>query len=113
MPNEAFCHGNGEDHCCYLAGQVCPFLRDDGPQPNGAGVRRWVCTLREELGDWDLVHADQRYIDTVGPLWNASGWQMQWAWEEGVRCGNWPGLPRLDFRIGGPYIGRLHNHISN
>lgn len=91
MPDgQPFCHGNGEDHCCYFGGVVCPFLRDDGPQPNQGGVRRWVCSLMEELGDWNLVHEDQRYLDTVGTMWQGSGWVMSWLWDEGVRCGNWP-----------------------
>ena len=88
------CHGNGADHCCYFNGQVCPFLRDDGPKPAGSGQRRWVCTLYEELGDWDAVHADQRYLDTVSPLWNGAGWVMAWLWDEGIRCGNWPNSVR-------------------
>ena len=88
----ALCHRNGADHCCWFNGEVCPFLRDDGPQPMD-GVR-WVCTLYEELGDWDLVHEDQRYLDVVGPLWRGDetleGNVMAWLWDEGVRCGNWP-----------------------
>lgn len=91
MPDgQTFCHGNGEDHCCYFGGEVCPFLRDDGPKPNKAGVRRWVCTLYEELGDWQGVHDDPRYLATVEPMWRGAGWVMEWLWDEGVRCGNWP-----------------------
>jgi hypothetical protein len=99
MPQgQAFCHGNGDDHCCWLAGQVCPFLRDDGwSSPES---RRFVCTLREELGDWDLVHSDPRYLATVEPLWRASGDVMNWIWDEGVRCGNWPGAI-MDIKVRG------------
>lgn len=91
MPDgQTFCHGNGADHCCSFAGVVCPLLRDDGPQPHWGGKRRWVCTLYEELEDWDLVHSDPRYLATVEPLWVGSGFPMDWLWDEGVRCGNWP-----------------------
>lgn len=84
----AICHRNGADHCCTFSGQDCPFLRDDGPQPLDSV--RWVCTLFEELQDWDAVHTDPRYLATVEPLWRASGDLMSWIWDEGVRCGNWP-----------------------
>jgi len=49
--------GNLDDHCCYFSGEICQFLRDDGPNVG----RRWVCTLREEHGSWDGVYADPRY----------------------------------------------------
>ena len=95
MPDgQTFCHGNGADHCCSFAGVVCPLLRDDGRQPHQGGKRRWVCTLYEELEDWDLVHDDPRYLATVQPLWLGSGWVMEWLWDEGVRCGNWPDAVR-------------------
>lgn len=84
MPQVSGCHGNGADHCCYLAGQVCPFLEE-----NTVAGRRWACGLYRELGDWDLVHADPRYTSTVADLWAQSGPIMVWLWEEGVRCGNW------------------------
>lgn len=57
------CHGNGEDHCCYVNGQVCPFLVE-----NAMG-RRWACGLRIELGSWDEVHRDPRYLEKVKPVW--------------------------------------------
>lgn len=65
------------DHCCYLAGKVCSYLRDDGPTAS----RRWVCTFRERLGSWAAVHADAEYLATVGPVMRGL---------TGVDCGDWP-----------------------
>jgi hypothetical protein len=63
-------------HCCWIEGRVCPFLREDD------GERRWVCTFRERLGSWEVVHADPEYLDTIGPLILGL---------TGVFCGDWPG----------------------
>lgn len=71
------CHGNGSDHCCYVNGVKCPYLVEDS-----AGPRRWSCGLYVELGDWDLVHADQRYLNDVRPHWLQSGTPD---------CGDWIG----------------------
>jgi len=59
------CSGITSDHCCYVEGEVCPHLRDDGVQAD----RRWVCTLREELGSWEAVHQDSRYKVHPQPVW--------------------------------------------
>jgi hypothetical protein len=61
------CHGNGADHCCYFHGP-CPFLETDT-----VSGRHWVCGLRRELGSWDLVHTDPRYLTTVKPVWIENG----------------------------------------
>lgn len=77
------CHGNGEGHCCNLGRHgVCTFLDDRGTD----APRRWVCRLREELGSWDEVHTDERYLATVYPKLR----------EIGVRehCGDWPDAHR-------------------
>jgi hypothetical protein len=58
------CHGNGPDHCCYIDSQPCPFLRE-----NIVDGRRWACALYVEHGDWELVHADPRYLTQVQPHW--------------------------------------------
>lgn len=71
------CHGNGEDHCCYVAGEVCPFLEE-----NTVPGRRWACGLFRELGNWDAVHADPRYLEHVQPAWDQIG-------IEGYSCGDW------------------------
>ena len=60
------CTGNGPDHCCYLAGDPCPFLEE-----NTVPGRRWVCGLRRELGSWGAVAADERYLTVVRPVWDA------------------------------------------
>jgi len=64
-------------HCCWLEGKVCKFLRDDGPSAR----RRWVCILREELGSWDAVHTDPRYVEQVQPTVRRL---------TGADCGDWP-----------------------
>ena len=80
----AVCNGTETDHCCTLLGVTCPFLRDDGPDTD----RRWVCTLREELGSWNTVHADPRYLATVRPILDT----ITPAYNRGVMpdCGDWP-----------------------
>jgi len=79
-------------HCCWINGQVCPFLRDDGPPqairwidstpyPRPHATRRYVCTLREELGSWEAVHQDARYLTFVAASVHSV---------VGVNCGDWP-----------------------
>lgn len=73
----ATCDGLAADHCCYLgAAGVCRYLeRDTVPG------RRWACGLRRELGSWDAVHADPRYLADVMPtVQNLVA----------VHCGDWP-----------------------
>lgn len=57
------CHGNGEEHCCWVEGKVCEFLEID-TLPD----RHWVCKLRRQLGSWEKVHADPRY-QSVHNVW--------------------------------------------
>lgn len=64
----SICHGNGADHCCYVNGAVCPFLEVDT-----VPGRKWACGLLRELGDWDKVHNDPRYLEHVRPVWYAAG----------------------------------------
>ncbi len=68
------CRPTIEDHCCWISGQPCPFF--DAATPNTD--RR--CTLRTELGSWDLVHQDPRYLRHVAPVWRRIGV---------VDCGDW------------------------
>lgn len=56
------CHGNGAEHCCWIDGEQCRFLETDT-----VPGRHWVCGLRRELGSWDRVHLDERYLRTVRP----------------------------------------------
>ena len=63
------CDGRGSpdgDHCCYLAGQRCPFLVE-----NVAG-RRFACGLRLEYDSWEAVIRDRRY-QAVGEHWEMIG----------------------------------------
>ncbi len=47
--------------CCWVEGQPCPHLDGD------------VCSLRRELGSWEAVHADPRYLATPAPVWREHG----------------------------------------
>lgn len=71
------CTGNNESHCCYVNGEVCSFLGE-----NIVPGRRWACSLFVELGDWDLVHQDPRYTESVQVNWIKSGTPD---------CGKWIG----------------------
>lgn len=62
------CHGNGADHCCYVEGEPCPHLLVDV-----VPGRRWACGLLVELGTWERVHADPRYLAVPAPVWRARG----------------------------------------
>lgn len=72
------CLGNGQDHCCYIKGRSCPLLITDYTDENGHH-RKWACSLRAELGNWDAVLAD--------PRWQAV---TKNAWREGLNCRDWP-----------------------
>lgn len=72
------CLGNGEDHCCYIKGAECRFLIRNYTDETGY-YRKWACSLRAELGDWDKVLADPRWIEHV-----------QNSWKHGLNCKDWP-----------------------
>lgn len=73
------CLGNLDDHCCHLGKYgVCEHLADVHPVTG----RRWICTLREQLGSWERVHVDPRYLDNVKPKLDDIGIT--------VDCGDWP-----------------------
>jgi hypothetical protein len=73
------CHGNTAEHCCWLDGVQCSYLREH------VGGRRWACGLRHELGSWEAVLADERYQRNVQPVWDrAMNYSIR------VTCANWP-----------------------
>ena len=77
------CKGrNNDDHCCWLLGKPCPHL-EENTQPGF----RWTCGLRRELGDWDLVLEDKRYIRDVHSVWVSLAKQAD---EPVVNCRDWP-----------------------
>lgn len=65
-----------DDHCCWLRGMECPYAR----QLVGG---TWECTLRSELGSWEAVHEDPRYLRDVKPEIDTMGLVEN--------CGDWPG----------------------
>ena len=50
------------------AGWRCEFL-EENTEPGF----RWSCGLRRELGSWDAVHSDPRYIEGPGAKWGRFG----------------------------------------
>lgn len=88
MPTGATgCHGNGEEHCCYLPGtgikdprgtgqDVCPFLEVD-TLPD----RHWVCGAARVLGSWDSVHRSTQYNEKVWVVFEKLGVV--------AKCGDW------------------------
>lgn len=72
------CLGNGNDHCCYVRGKPCKFIITNYTDETGH-FRKWACSLRAELGDWDKVLADPRWIA-----------ECKGAWTSGLNCRDWP-----------------------
>lgn len=60
------CNRSLQDHCCYLKGITCKFLRENTSSGNTC---RWTCTLRERYGNWEDVHNSPEYLATVKPVW--------------------------------------------
>lgn len=79
------CDGMGNcfgDHCCYVNGAPCPFLLIDDP---ALAPRKYACGLVHELGNWQRVEKDPRYLQQVKPHWDASGT---------IPCKDYPGDPQ-------------------
>lgn len=72
------CLGNGNDHCCWVNGKECRLLIRNHTDENGH-FRKWACSLRAELGNWDAVIADPRYKEATKD-----------AWTDGLNCRDWP-----------------------
>lgn len=74
----------GGDHCCYVRGQVCLYLADNGPDAE----RRFECSLRRDLGSWAAVHSHIGYLVNVQSAWDELGTR-----EDGspviASCGDW------------------------
>jgi hypothetical protein len=72
-----YCSGNFDDHCCHLGKYgVCKYL-----EKNATENRIWTCSLRRELGDWDLVHNDERYVSEI---------KVKLLEYDLPNCGDWP-----------------------
>ena len=67
MCENKICDGSGDNgnHCCYVDGEVCRFLTYVENVPR--------CSLRLELGSWDKVHKDMRYLTHIQPVWDRVG----------------------------------------
>lgn len=72
------CAGTSNEHCCHIAGAVCPHL-EEGTVPG----RRWACGLRRVLGSWPAVHADARYLTSVKSYLKTTALKD-------MDCGDWP-----------------------
>ena len=55
------CGATPTSHCCWVGGEVCEFFDPAGLVDGRDGA----CTLRTELGSWDAVHKDGRYLAAV------------------------------------------------
>jgi len=62
------CSGNGEKHCCWIGGVLCPHLEEDTVEG-----RRWTCSLYRALGSWEAVYASDEYQTTDAAAWFAGG----------------------------------------
>jgi len=71
--------GTTEDHCCWLFGEVCQYLRR---APQGSEYK-WRCSLREQVNSWDDVYQMQEYQTNVQPKLDAMGYGD-------IGCGDWP-----------------------
>lgn len=80
MP-KGLCHGNTPIHCCSFWGYVCPYVEE-----NTVEGRRWACGLRRELGSWDAVLTDSRYIRDVQPQLD----KLTALHGQVTSCANWP-----------------------
>jgi len=70
------CLGRNLDmHCCWTGGIACEFL-EENTEPGF----RWTCGLRRELGDWDKVLADPRYLNGPGAFLGPKD----------INCKDWP-----------------------
>jgi hypothetical protein len=74
-----FCDGglcSGED-CCWVDGVRCPHV-EEGTVPG----RLAACGLFRELGSWQAVHIDPRYVRDVKPMFDRL--------YPGFGCGDYP-----------------------
>ena len=84
MPRQ--CHGNGDDHCCYFAGVLCPYLEE-----NTVPGRRWACGLLRQYNNWNRVLTSDEYLQVVQPLWETVP-----NYVPGMTCESWPnGHPNI------------------
>ena len=70
------CKGRNLDKvCCQTRNWTCPYLEE-----NTELGYRWTCGLRRELGSWDAVLEDMRYIEGPGEYFKRFN----------VNCKDWP-----------------------
>ena len=69
------CAGNGDEHCCWVAGKPCPHLEE-----NTVPGRRWACGLYRHYGDWTKVITSDAYCKDVAPTFDKAG----------INCRDWP-----------------------
>lgn len=78
------CTGRGDatgSHCCFLHGVECDHLVDNEVPGDG----RFRCGLFEELGSWQAVHDDPRYV-TIRPFFETSELCGDWQPKAGQCC---------------------------
>lgn len=75
------CGSNPTDHCCYVNGKTCPFLRTTDQRTRAEDGFYWKCALRAKLGSWAEVHTHHLYLKYVKPRWEEIGMED---------CGDYP-----------------------
>ena len=93
FPTIAECTGGSvEEHCCW-------YTNSEGEKENcqwlerGTNGRNWSCGLRAELGSWERVYEDIRYIESRVVREVVEQYP-------GYGCGDWPNLiPEITIRI--------------
>jgi hypothetical protein len=91
-PDGFNCTGRGPAHCCWVAGRPCTHLRDREQGDAVPDGRRYACGLLVELGSWERVHADPRYLAEPRAHWDRTpGFPDcgDWYPEVGVCCDRW------------------------
>ncbi len=74
---DVVCTGRGDSggHCCTINGSTCEFLTTVDEVPR--------CGLLIDLGSWEAVHSDRRFLEAPVGLWFAEN-------HPGFGCGDWP-----------------------
>lgn len=79
------CPGTGEQHCCWVAGEVCPFLEE-----NTVEGRRWACGLYRKYGNWNRAINSEEYRTKVKPHFESDALKAR---GREINCRDWPDLP--------------------
>lgn len=88
------CTGNNEEHCCWIDGVECEFLRENDPRTTDG--RRWACGLFLDLKDaappnmsaekiWERVTRHPHYEANQMAFFQSKGIDPCATWKGGIR----------------------------